>query len=394
MTRSESRRDHKAHKRARRLLDEAWDAVDDGDLQLADKLARRAIGECDSYALAHCEHGEIMLRDGRLADADRALRRALALDPRCVDALSALARLYEREDKPAKALAFARRASEAAPRDRELAREVTRLEASLPAQRAADELERAVSARASPPAPRSERVAAIDWAKLAPKFVESGVLHLRAVLTDDEIDACASAPISWHRSTDGVEERALLELPAAIAALLGEFYPAIADCAELRERSLGKADAEAAEHSAQRWPMTLADLQAACERLGQERCAATELRLAPKSSWAAPPSEAAGIEFPFACALGIGEVGSEFCLEDRRPGKRVRSKSWTLARGRPARSCRARSAPSRRWDLGPATGPDRVSPRRLRRFWRKRRASPALRRRLSEISASAIDASS
>ena len=345
------RRDHKDRKRARRLLDEAWEALQSSDLVLADKLSKRATAECASYPAAHCERGEILIHAQRFAEADRALRHALALDPRFVEAFAALSRLYEAEDKPAKALEFARRALQSSPRDRGLQSEVRRLEAALPAQRAANELERAVARGAGARLTLSERVSTIDLRQLRRRLVEDGAARLPSFLSGLELEACAGLASAWERSGDGVVERAIHDIPPRVAAMQEELYVAVARIAELRERSLGKAeaddggDAEAdsgngsggvdgALQGSLRWPPSLPDLQLAGDRVGQSRFLATELSVEAGAAWKSAECEAAPtIDFPFALACGLGPGELVMSLQDRRQGKRIKERSWALEQG-------------------------------------------------------------
>src|SRR6516225_3536154 len=69
----------KERRRARKLADEAWQAVEAGNLDMAEKLIRRATSTQPDNARAWNDQGVILNMRGNHAEADRAFRYAIRL---------------------------------------------------------------------------------------------------------------------------------------------------------------------------------------------------------------------------------------------------------------------------------------------------------------------------
>ena len=93
----------------------------------------------------HTQLAEVLLKEGRVADAEEELRTALSLDPAHAPARLFLARIAEARDRPEEARNHLHAAIAGAPDDPEAYRELLRLELSLGNFAAAEETARQIS---------------------------------------------------------------------------------------------------------------------------------------------------------------------------------------------------------------------------------------------------------
>ncbi len=114
-TMNAKKRKTKERRRARRLADQAWDAVDNENLDLAEKLIRRAVAtQCDNPVLWH-DHGIILCLCGNESEAEQSFRATLSLAPDFADAYARLAALHVRRGQLTDAVALQEQAVVHAP---------------------------------------------------------------------------------------------------------------------------------------------------------------------------------------------------------------------------------------------------------------------------------------
>ena len=89
MSRKRLRR--KAHRRAGKEADRAWDALEDGDVGLALKEIRRAVHEAGDSPAIWTDYGRILRIAGQLKESEKALRSAILIAPDYADAYADLA---------------------------------------------------------------------------------------------------------------------------------------------------------------------------------------------------------------------------------------------------------------------------------------------------------------
>ncbi len=122
----------------------------------ARELREALLYDADSPHL-HTQLADVLLKQGRVAEAEGELHTALALDPRHAPARLMLARIAEARDRPVEARTQLRAAIEAAPDDAESARELVRLELTLGNLAAAQEVAVALAARSRAAQERADR---------------------------------------------------------------------------------------------------------------------------------------------------------------------------------------------------------------------------------------------
>src|SRR6516162_6559880 len=83
----------KERRRARKLADEAWQAAEDGNLDLAEKIIRRAVAVQQDNPVLWSDQGAILVLRGKEDEAERSFRNALRLVPTFAEAYAHLAAL-------------------------------------------------------------------------------------------------------------------------------------------------------------------------------------------------------------------------------------------------------------------------------------------------------------
>jgi hypothetical protein len=86
----------KERRRARKLADEAWQAAEDGNLDLAEKIIRRAVAVQPDNPVLWDDQGALLLLRGKEDEAEMSFRNALRLVPTYAEALAHLAALRVR----------------------------------------------------------------------------------------------------------------------------------------------------------------------------------------------------------------------------------------------------------------------------------------------------------
>jgi hypothetical protein len=86
----------KERRRARKLADEAWQAAEDGNLDLAEKIIRRAVAVQPDNPVLWDDQGALLQLRGKEDEAEKSFRNALRLVPTYAEALAHLAALRAR----------------------------------------------------------------------------------------------------------------------------------------------------------------------------------------------------------------------------------------------------------------------------------------------------------
>src|SRR5207249_932725 len=96
----------KERRRARKLADEAWEAADHDDLNLAEKIIRRAVATQPENPVLWNDQGLLLRLRGKEAEAEDAFRMALRLAPDFAEPYDHLAALRARQGFVAEAVAL------------------------------------------------------------------------------------------------------------------------------------------------------------------------------------------------------------------------------------------------------------------------------------------------
>ena len=84
-------RKRQAHKNADRLAEDAWAAVERGELLFAERCMKRAVGLASDSPKAWTDYARVLTLNGRLKEAEKAARSAILIAPAYDAAYVALA---------------------------------------------------------------------------------------------------------------------------------------------------------------------------------------------------------------------------------------------------------------------------------------------------------------
>src|SRR6478609_3864189 len=107
----------KDRRRARKLVEQAWEAVDAGNLDLAEKIVRRAVAAQVDNPVLWVDQGTILGLRGKEAESSDAFRAAISLAPAFAEPYARLAALRVRQGFTAEAVALQTEAVRHAPDD-------------------------------------------------------------------------------------------------------------------------------------------------------------------------------------------------------------------------------------------------------------------------------------
>ena len=96
----------KDRRRARKLADQAWDAVNDGNLDLAEKIIRRAVAAQEDNPVLWNDQGVLLGLRQKDFEAEEAFRAAISLAPTFAEPYAHLATMRMREGRSREAVAM------------------------------------------------------------------------------------------------------------------------------------------------------------------------------------------------------------------------------------------------------------------------------------------------
>src|SRR2546421_11136893 len=94
----------KERRRARKLAQEAWDAADAQNLDLAEKLIRRAVSTQPENPVLWNDQGMLLALKGREDEAEDAFRAAISLAPTYAEPYVRLAAVQAKQGYPREAV--------------------------------------------------------------------------------------------------------------------------------------------------------------------------------------------------------------------------------------------------------------------------------------------------
>jgi uncharacterized protein len=351
----------KERRRAHKLADEAWQALDDGDPVLAEKLIRRATATQPDNPRLWNDQGVILDRRGDEPGADRAFRYAIRLARDFAEPYHHLAALRARKDRYDDASALEGDAVRLAPQN-------TTYAAQLEAYRAEAERRRqetlaklpwmAEEAPAPPPAEDLAVVAAVaaaaetfvgplgrfPWDVLDDRLTREGYTVLPGLLEpafcaelrewfDDDRLFDRTVVLDRPESGAGTCRYFRNPLPPVVDGLRRAAYAHAARVANAWRRLLGKPES---------YPPEWAAFRDECRREGQARSAVQLLRYGPGGFHALHrdlrgrvvlPVQLAVVLSPRADQEAGGVAGGEFVLCDVPEGPKARRRAITAGLG-------------------------------------------------------------
>jgi uncharacterized protein len=347
----------KDRRRARKLAEEAWEAVHAGNLDLAEKIIRRAVAAQPDNPVLWSDQGIILDLRHNEAEAAKSFRTALSLAPTFADPYAHLAALRIRQGFAREAVALQTQAVKHAP---ENAANAERLEAYGALASEAD----------APPAPRQSgrdaanqapalpagmpcddwpmRVAAFDWQRLADRLTREGwgvvdglfdastCAHVRGMFDDDTLFA-KTVVMDRPGFGQGVYRYFQGPIPDLVDRVRRAVYPHVARIANGWQRLLGEPE---------RWPAEWDTFWDECRRAGQTTPTPILLRYGPDGFNALHRDLRGTVFFPIQMAvvlspradpsapLADGFQGGEFLFCDVPEGAKSRRRQVVAGRWR------------------------------------------------------------
>ena len=320
----------KAGRRARKHTDYAWDAVEDGNLDLALKELRRALDERQDNPVIWNDYGLVLGMAGEPRQAEKALRNAILIAPAFAEAHANLATLVARLGRTIQATRLMRRAAHLDPRNQEYRQKVETYEALAPAQ---EDGPSSVSPQAhSHDEVAPSRVDRYDLDEIRENLTDRGYSVLRALVTEEE---CAALIDLFARDTR-FEKAVRLEgsqgqggsyrffrrpLPETVQRLRSDVYSAVAPIANDWLERVGKPE---------RFPTSHPEFLEECAEAGQARSTPILLRYRAPAVNHLHRDVWGRMVFPFQLAITLsprsrddrnGFTGGAFILADETPGR-------------------------------------------------------------------------
>jgi uncharacterized protein len=323
----------KDRRRARKLADEAWEAANAGNLDLALKIFRRAVEAQPDNPVLWNDLGVLLVRDGNDDEAERSFRAALSLAPDHAEACVHLAALCFREGRLAEAVSLQTRAVQLADApgqaDRLAAYRAAAGQIAAPVPySSAPALTPAVEPGEGTTEDWTERLAELDWDVLGQRLTREGCLVLAGLLAADSCsllrswfdeDARFSKTVVMDRPDfgRGVYRYFRPPVPALVDALRRAVYPHAARIANAWQQLLGEPTL---------FPEQWEDFREVCRAAGQATPTPILLRYEPGGFNALHRDLRGPVYFPLQLAVvlsprsadgaGEGFSGGEFLLRD------------------------------------------------------------------------------
>jgi hypothetical protein len=333
----------KERRRARKLADEAWQAVEAGNLDLAEKLIRRAVTTQGDSARLWNDHGLILLLRDNEGEADRDFRYAIRLARDFAELNHHLAALRARQGRLDDDAALEADAVRLAPQNTEYAERLQAYRAAAEQQRR-DTLARLPWANEPKPAPPpagdpaavnaaaaawAERLGRFAWDRLDDRLTREGC----AVLPELLDPATCALMRSWF-DDDGRFERTVVmdrpdfgagvyryfrgAVPPAVDGLRRATYPHAARVANAWQRLLGESE---------KYPPDWDAFRDECHRAVQTQPTPLLLRYGPGGFNALHLDLRGRVFFPVQLAVVLSPRADQDA-EGRRPRRQLMMLQW------------------------------------------------------------------
>ncbi|MDB5306397.1 MAG: hypothetical protein JWO38_599 [Gemmataceae bacterium] len=338
----------KDRRRARKLAEQAWDAVNAGNLDLAEKIVRRAVAAQLDNPVLWVDQGVILGLRRKEAESADAFRAAISLAPTFAEPYARLAALRIRQGFTAEAVALQTQAVRHATHDAGYAEQLSAYQsladsesppaAPPPVPAASAPEPRTASPAADPVGDWPHRLAAFDWAQLGDRLTRDG-----CVVIDQLVDAANCDQLGGMFDRDELFAKTVVmdrpefgqgeyryfraPIPAVVDQLRRAVYPHVARIANSWERLLGEPE---------RFPPVWDDFREECRRAGQTAPTPILLRYGPGGFNALHRDLRGAVFFPIQMAVVLsrradpedpessGFRGGEFLLCDVPERKKSR----------------------------------------------------------------------
>lgn len=347
----------KERRRARKLAEEAWAAADDQNLDLAEKIIRRAVAtQIENPALWN-DQGMILTLRNKEIEAEEAFRTAISLAPTYAEPFARLAALRAKQGYLRDAIRLLERAVPHAPPAAPYAERLAAYRALL-----GDESESNMPEIFSAPPAGSglpvqpvpgkawsadPPVAALDWEDLGNQLTREGCvlipglvdparcIDLRQMFEDDALFA-KTVVMDRDRFGQGVYRYFQAPIPAVVDDLRRAVYPHVARIANEWQGLLNEAE---------RFPQDWEDFRLRCQEAGQTTPTPILLKYGPGGFNALHRDLRGSVYFPIQMAVVLSPMrkstdseaegfrGGEFLFCDVPEGKKARRREIAAGLG-------------------------------------------------------------
>ncbi len=326
----------KERRRARKLADEAWQAAEDGNLDLAEKLIRRAVAVQLDNPVLWDDQGSILLLRGKEDEAEKSFRNALRLVPTYAEAFAHLAALRAKRGWLDQAVRLQEQAVTHAPGNAGYAETLQAYRTLLADENARQPQPPPEPNPARPPAP-ALALPAIDWDALDDALTREGCVLIRGLMAPDvcvrlrdlfDHDNLFAKTVTMDQPTfgRGAYRYFRAPVPELVEGLRRAVYPHVARIANRWQELLRESD---------RYPDDWEAFRAVCREAGQTAPTPILLRYGPGGFNALHRDLRGSVFFPVQMAVVLsprhnqaadGFGGGEFLFADvpERPRSRRR----------------------------------------------------------------------
>jgi len=350
---SAKREKEKERRRARKMAEEAWEAVEAGKLELAEKIIRRAVATQTDNARLWNDRGVILGMRGNDVEADRSFRYAIRLARDFAEPYHHLAALRAKQDRLDDAVALEADAVKRAPENalygerleayraqaqRQRQETMARLpwaDDTQPADSSSGGVAGVAAAVADAATTWTDRLQAFDWERLSDRLTRDGCIVLPELLDrstcadmrslfDDDSLFVKTVVMDEPDFGAGVYRYFRSPIPAVVDGVRRAVYPQAARVANVWQQRLGETTT---------FPLEWEAFRDECHRAGQTKSTPILLKYGP-GGFNAPHRDLRGrVFFPIQLAVVLspradqapeGFEGGEFLFCDEGPKARRR----------------------------------------------------------------------
>jgi hypothetical protein len=337
----------KERRRARKLAEEAWEAANDQNLDLAEKIIRRAVATQPDNPVLWNDQGMVLALRSKDREAEEAFRAAISLAPTYAEPFANLANMQAKWGYLQEAVRLMEQAVQFAPQSPAFAERLEAYRALVEIRSAAESQRTPVE----PPAPTDagtvpvsafeqtmrSAAAALNWADISKRLTRDGCVLIQALVApatcaelrhmfDD--DVLFAKTVNMDRDDFGRGEYRYFKgpIPGVVDGLRRAVYPHVAKIAN---------DWQGLLNEAERFPEEWEDFRLQCQAAGQTAPTPILLKYGPDGFNALHRDLRGSVFFPIQMAVVLSPIrasesdaegfrGGEFLLCDVPGGKKAR----------------------------------------------------------------------
>jgi hypothetical protein len=338
----------KERRRARKLAEEAWEAVNKDNLDLAEKIIRRAVAIQPDNPVLWNDQGMVLALRAKDREAEESFRSAISLAPTYAEPFAHLAAMRARQGYLREAVRLLEQAVQHAPVSAQYAERLESYRTLLDCQNEPVPVRLSASTPITP-LPEAQKwaakVGALDWTDLGAKLTQEGCVLVSGLL---DPSTCADLRLLFDNDTlfaktvvmdrddfgQGVYRYFKAPIPAVVDGLRRAVYPQVARVANEWQGLLNETG---------RFPEDWEGFRLQCEEAGQTTPTPILLKYGPGGFNALHRDLRGSVYFPIQMAVVLSPVleaagsegfrGGEFLFCNVPEGKKSRRREITAGLG-------------------------------------------------------------